>query len=97
MATPVVELRNVTKSFVEGDVQALRGVNLTIYKGELMAIMGPSGCGKSTLLNLVGALDRPTSGDLLIDGVNLNDVEDLDTFRSRKIGFIFQAFSWSPP
>ena len=96
MATPVVELRNVTKSFVEGDVQALRGVNLTIYKGELMSIMGPSGCGKSTLLNLIGALDRPTSGELLIDGVNLNEVENLDLFRSRKIGFIFQAFFLVP-
>ncbi|MCX5858572.1 MAG: ATP-binding cassette domain-containing protein, partial [Proteobacteria bacterium] len=53
MATPVVELRNVVKTYSEGDVQALQGVNLTIYKGELMSIMGPSGCGKSTLLNLI--------------------------------------------
>ena len=95
----MVELRDVTKRF-EGSsrVTALDAVSLTIARGEMVAIIGPSGSGKSTLLNLIGGLDRTTSGDVLIDGESLGGLTDdaLTRMRRDKIGFIFQFFNLLP-
>jgi putative ABC transport system ATP-binding protein len=79
---------NVKKHF--GEVKAVDGVSLEIEKGEFVSIMGPSGSGKTTLLTLLGTLDSLTSGDIIIDDENLSSIKDVDTFRSKKIGFIFQ-------
>ncbi len=84
------------KIYPDGDVTALAGVDLTIRKGEYAAITGPSGCGKSTLLNLLGALDRPTRGEVYFLGQPLSKVADLDHIRSEKIGFVFQSFHLLP-
>ncbi len=93
----MIEIENLKKIYYMGkiEVPALRGVNLTIEKGKFVALMGPSGSGKSTLLNMVGLLDTPTSGKIVIDGVevsSLNENERAD-FRLRKLGFVFQFFS----
>ncbi|WP_409234745.1 ABC transporter ATP-binding protein [Streptomyces sp. PA5.6] len=92
-ATPVVELRDVTKSYA-GDVHALRGVNLTVRAGELLAIVGPSGSGKSTMLNVIGTLDKPTSGTVRVAGHDVGALSDarLSALRARHIGFVFQHF-----
>src|SRR3970282_2809050 len=86
--------RDITKSFnTNGQhLHILNGINLTIYKGEMIAVMGASGVGKSTLLNILGTLDRPTSGEVFFAGTNLFDKSDteLASFRNRKVGFIFQ-------
>ena len=92
-----IETENVTKKYFLGPnvISAVNGINLKIRKGEFVSIMGPSGSGKSTLLNLLGALDKPTSGRVLIAGVDiskLND-EELAELRNRKIGFVFQAYN----
>lgn len=93
----IVETRDLTKIYGEGtEVRALDGVNLVIREGELLAVMGPSGSGKSTLLHLVGALDRPTSGQVMVQGQDLAQVRDLDRFRSRTVGFIFQLHNLIP-
>lgn len=93
----VVETRELTKIYGDGaQVRALDGVNLIVRKGEFIAIVGPSGSGKSTLLNLIGALDRPTSGDVIIDGNSLTSVRDLDRFRSQTVGFVFQTHNLIP-
>ena len=96
---PVIELANVSKEF-EGrrHVRALDGVSLTVERGETLSIVGPSGSGKSTLLNLVGGLDRATSGDVRIDGESLAGLSDdaLTRVRRDKIGFIFQFFNLLP-
>ena len=93
----VVETRNLTKVYGDGaDVRALDGVNLVVRAGELIAIVGPSGSGKSTLLNMIGALDQPTSGEVIIGGTPLSQVRDLDRFRGRTIGFIFQTHNLIP-
>ncbi|MCS7098651.1 MAG: ABC transporter ATP-binding protein [Candidatus Methanomethyliaceae archaeon] len=77
---------------------ALRGVNLKVKRGEFLAVVGPSGSGKSTLLNLLGALDRPTKGKVIIDGIDISRLNDnqLAEIRNRKIGFIFQTFNLIP-
>ena len=77
------------------EVIALRGINLDINEGEIVAIMGPSGCGKTTLLNLIGGIDRPTAGYILIDGQNLVYATEnqLVEYRQKKVGFIFQFFN----
>jgi putative ABC transport system ATP-binding protein len=99
---PVAELREVRKTYYKPDgsvmVEALRGVNITIRKGESVAIMGQSGSGKSTLMNILGCLDRPTGGDYLLDGVSVSGMSDeaLSSFRGRTIGFVFQAFNLIP-
>jgi len=95
--TYAIEVENVTKKYFLGPnvVSAINGISLKIRKGEFVSIMGPSGSGKSTLLNLLGALDKPTSGRILIDGVDiskLND-EELAKLRNNKIGFVFQAYN----
>lgn len=93
-----IELVDLKKIFIMGKmvkVHALRGVNLKVRNGEIVSIAGPSGSGKSTILNLLGALDRPTSGKIIIDGINIARLKDeaLSRFRNRKIGFIFQSYN----
>jgi putative ABC transport system ATP-binding protein len=92
----IISVRNLVKTF-EGDrVIALNGVNLEVSEGEFIAIMGPSGCGKSTLLHVLGGLESPTSGEVVVDGVDLCKAKILDSFRARKIGFIFQLHNLIP-
>jgi ABC-type lipoprotein export system ATPase subunit len=92
---PVVELRELTRTYgSDPPVHALRGINLTVYAGDWLAIVGPSGSGKSTLLNILGCLDRPTSGTYHVDGINTAQLSDEEraTFRATNIGFVFQTF-----
>jgi ABC-type lipoprotein export system ATPase subunit len=97
MSELIVETRNLTKIYGDGDaVHALDGVNLQVPAGDFIAIVGPSGSGKSTLLHILGALDRPTSGEVIINGVSLSRVRDLDRFRSQTIGFVFQMHNLIP-
>jgi putative ABC transport system ATP-binding protein len=96
----ILEAKNLKKVYGQGEnrVYALDGVDLAVNKGEFLAIVGTSGSGKSTLLHMLGGLDRPTSGEVIIDGVpifNLKD-DELTIFRRRKIGFVFQAFNLVP-
>ncbi|MFZ9360305.1 MAG: ABC transporter ATP-binding protein [Candidatus Nanopelagicales bacterium] len=98
--TTVVEMKNVAKYFGEGSskVKALDGVDLTIDEGEFVAIVGPSGSGKSTMMNLIGCLDRPTSGRVKIAGEDLSKLNDkkLTSLRNLAIGFVFQSFFLLP-
>jgi ABC-type lipoprotein export system ATPase subunit len=96
MSSPTLEARGVYKSYDEGKVEALRGADITIARGEFMAITGPSGSGKSTLLHMLGGLDSPTGGEVLFKNAPLGRAVDLDTYRSRNVGFIFQAFHLLP-
>jgi len=95
--TPAVQTVNLTKVYRVGhtDYPALKGVNIKVQRGEFVAIMGPSGSGKSTLLNLIGALDRQTSGKVLIDGIDLRKLSEdrLAVLRNRKLGFVYQSFN----
>lgn len=95
-----LEIRDITKSYVMGDnvVHALRNVSLVIEKGEWISIMGPSGSGKSTLMNILGCLDRPTTGKYLLDGAEVEKLNDdqLAEERNKKIGFVFQNFNLLP-
>jgi putative ABC transport system ATP-binding protein len=97
---PIVVTQDLTKIYGEGDtaVTALNAVDLSVEPGEFLAIMGPSGCGKSTLLNMVGGLDRPSSGRVLIDGDDLTELPDdkLTELRRRRLGFVFQSFNLIP-
>ncbi len=96
----LLQAKNLRKNFTRGanQVEALRGVDLAIEKGEFVSIMGPSGSGKSTLLHLIGGLDLPTGGEVLIDGEPIQTLGDdaLSEFRRRKLGFIFQFFNLLP-
>lgn len=91
---PLVSLANVHRSYGSPPVQACAGITLDIHYEELVAIVGPSGSGKSTLLNLVGTLDKPTSGIARIDGIDVNELDDrsLSALRAHRIGFVFQQF-----
>ena len=100
MSEYVIDINSLTKIYQTGktDFKALNTVTLKIRKGDFVAIMGPSGSGKSTLMNIIGCLDRPTSGTVIIDGENISIVSDNDLaeIRGRKIGFIFQKFNLIP-
>lgn len=93
---PLIALRSVGKTYRDGNVEALHEISLEIHAGEFVSIMGPSGCGKSTLLNILGALDRPTTGEVLFNGHALLKPRDLDRLRARQIGFVFQSFYLLP-
>jgi putative ABC transport system ATP-binding protein len=99
-APPVLDVREVVKVYGRGEteVRALRGVSLTVERGDYVAIMGASGSGKSTLMNILGCLDVPTSGRYLIDGIDVGALDDrgLAVLRNRKIGFVFQSFNLIP-
>ena len=95
-AIPLLQAKELSREFDDGHVRALRGVNFSIQEGEFVAITGPSGCGKSTLLQLLGALDRPTAGDLLYRGESIPNMPHPSRYRAAEIGFIFQAFQLLP-
>lgn len=92
----MIEIKNICKSF--GDLTVLQGVNLTVEKGQIVSIIGKSGAGKTTLLQIVGALDRPTSGQIIVDGIDVHALkeEELAHFRNHHIGFIFQFHQLLP-
>ena len=96
----ILKTENLKKTYGSGEakVEALRGVNLAVNKGEFLSIVGTSGSGKSTLLHMLGGLDRPSSGKVIIDGKDIFSLKDeeLTIFRRRKIGFVFQAFNLVP-
>ncbi len=100
MSDWVVDAQNITKVYRMGDfdVHALRGVSVQIGRSEVVSIMGPSGSGKSTLMNMLGCLDRPTSGEYILDGETVSNLSDdqLSSIRNRKVGFIFQQFNLLP-
>ena len=96
----IVQTQALTKIYGSGDtaVTALNAINVSIAQGEFVAVMGPSGCGKSTLLNLIGGLDRPTGGNVIVDGDDLSTLDDdaLTALRRQRIGFIFQFYNLIP-
>ncbi|MHA2074207.1 MAG: ABC transporter ATP-binding protein [Candidatus Hodarchaeales archaeon] len=96
----VVECVNLRKSYILGEVkvEALRGINLQIKRGEMVSIMGPSGCGKTTLLNIIGSLDFPTSGKIILEGKDISDAteKELTRIRRKSVGFVFQFYNLLP-
>ena len=94
---PVIAVKNLVKTYVVGevDVRALRGVSLEVHQGEFVAVTGPSGSGKSTLMHILGCLDRPTSGQYMLDGQDVSRMtkDQLALLRNQKIGFVFQGFN----
>ena len=92
----LIQLSNVVKSYSNGDqeLNVLKGIDLTVYEGEFVAIMGPSGSGKSTLMNIIGLLDKPTSGDYSLNGTQVEELKEkqLAKVRNQEIGFVFQQF-----
>ncbi len=89
----LLEIKNMKKSFE--DVEVLKDISLTVQKGEVVSVIGPSGSGKSTLMNLIGALDRPTSGNYYLDGIDVEKASEneLSEIRNKKIGFVFQTYN----
>ena len=100
MTEPIIHAQNVHKSFRTGklEVHALRGINLSVDKGEMVAIMGPSGCGKTTMLNCLSGLDEFDAGDVFIEGVDLREMGDRarTNYRAERMGFVFQTFNLLP-
>ncbi len=100
MSKPVLQIENLNKTYMLGkrDVQALTNLNLTVNAGEFVAIMGPSGSGKTTLLNVFGCIDKPTSGQVLLDGVDVGKLPEGQLYKIRrdKMGFVFQTFNLLP-
>ena len=96
----IVELKNVSRVYVSGDheLKALDGVDLTLERGKFVVVLGPSGAGKSTLLNLLGGLDSPTSGKIVVDGVDVSTLsgDELANYRAEKVGFVFQFYNLIP-
>ena len=96
----MLELNNIVKNYYVGDevVEALKGVSIKFRESEFVSILGPSGCGKTTLLNIIGGLDKYTSGDLIINGVSTKNYKDKDwdTYRNHSIGFVFQSYNLIP-
>lgn len=96
----VIEIKNLTKTYHETEVpvHAVNGIDLTFEKGEFAAIVGPSGCGKTTLMNMIGGLEKPTSGSVVVDGRNMSELSSskLIDFRLKNIGFVFQAYNLIP-
>ena len=97
---PIVEFKNVSRVYTSGDheLKALDNVNLTLDEGKFIVILGPSGAGKSTLLNLLGGLDSPTSGKIIVDGKDISDLsgDELAVYRAAKVGFVFQFYNLVP-
>jgi putative ABC transport system ATP-binding protein len=101
MNNNIIEMTNIVKSFYIGtpnQLDVLRSINISVKEGEFVSIIGQSGSGKSTLMNIIGVLDRATSGTYILDGTNINDISDngLSEIRNRKIGFVFQTFNLIP-
>lgn len=100
MRKNVISIQNLTKTYLMGTelIEALKNVNLEIFKNEYVALMGPSGSGKSTLMNLLGCLDSPTSGSYSLNGINVSTMQDADLaeVRNKEIGFVFQTFNLLP-
>ncbi len=96
MVRKIVDIQDLVKTYENGRVKALNGVNLEVYEGDFIAIMGPSGSGKTTLLNIIGGLDRPDSGKVIVDDINLCEVKNLDEFRAKTVGFVFQLHNLIP-
>ncbi|MDU4476574.1 MULTISPECIES: ABC transporter ATP-binding protein [Clostridium] len=101
MSDNVIEMKNIIKSFyigTENQLDILKGIDIDVKNGEFLSIVGASGSGKSTLMNIIGALDRPTSGEYFLDGSNINELSDdeLSDIRNKRIGFVFQTFNLIP-
>lgn len=101
MEKPIISMTNIVKRFyvdTPHELEILHGINLTVERGEFVAIVGASGSGKSTLMNIIGALDKPTLGEYILDGVDIHKAEDeeLSSIRNQKIGFVFQNFNLIP-
>ncbi len=100
MSEPIVQLKNVTRTYRQGDIEvpALKGINLSVFPGEFTAICGPSGSGKTTALNIIGALDKPNGGEVLIDGVDIAKLsrKERSALRRDRVGFVFQAYNLMP-
>lgn len=96
-SSPLIEISELTRVYGDGEeIRALDGITLQIQSGEFVAVMGPSGSGKSTLLNMIGALDKPSSGQIFINGQDLTKIRDKDKFRAQTVGFVFQLHNLIP-
>lgn len=100
MKAPIVTVKDIVKEYAMGEVtvKASNNMNFEIFEGEFVVVLGPSGSGKSTVLNMIGGMDRPTSGEVIIDGENITKYSDnqLTTYRRKKIGFVFQFYNLMP-
>lgn len=101
MSKNIIEMKNITKSFYIGtpnELNILKGIDITVKEGEFVSIIGTSGSGKSTLMNIIGALDRATSGNYVLDGTNIDEISDngLSEVRNKQIGFVFQTYNLIP-